>query len=247
MSKEIIYNESARQKMCEGVNKVANAVKVTLGPRGRNVVIRKNWGNPDVTKDGATVAKEITLEDQFEDVGAQLCKQVASRTNDMVGDGTTTSTVLAQAMVSEGMKYISAGANAVAVKRGIDKAANEVINFIEGQKQTIGFDDPTAIEHVATISGNDSEVGKAVAEAFTKVGTNGVVTFEEGKTTKTTLDIIEGFEFDRGYISPHFVTDFQKMKAEYEDCLILFWDKRITNHSEIVPLLNLVASTNKPR
>lgn len=245
-SKEIIYNEDARQRMRAGIDKVANAVKVTLGPRGRNVVMRKNWGAPNVTKDGVTVAKEIVLEDHFEDVGAQLCKQVASRTDDIVGDGTTTATVLTQAMVAEGMKYIATGANAVSVKRGIEKAASKVSEFVETQKKKISYDNFEEIKHVATISGNDPEVGKIVAEAFTKVGANGVVTFEEAKSTETTLTVTEGFEFDRGYCSPYFVTDPNKMKCEYEDCLILFWDKRLTNPNEMVPLLNAVAGTAKP-
>lgn len=246
MSKDIIYNEEARKKMCAGINKVANAVKVTLGPRGRNVVLRKSWGGPDVTKDGVTVAKEITLKDQFEDVGAQLCKQVASRTNDVVGDGTTTATVLAQAMVAEGMKYIATGANAVSVKRGIDRAAEAVANYIEEQKKVISYDQYDEIKHVATISGNDPVVGALVADAFTKVGANGVVTFEEGRSTQTTLDVVEGFQFDRGYISPHFVTDPTKMKTEFEDCLVLFWDQRMVNANELVPILNVIANANKP-
>lgn len=241
MSKEIEYSSEARAKIKAGIDKVANAVKVTLGPRGRNVIMRKNWGNPDVTKDGVTVAKEIVLKDHFEDVGAQLCKQAASRTNDAVGDGTTTATVLTQAMVSEGMRYIANGANAVSVKRGIDKAAAEVAIYINTQMKTIGYDSPEDIEHVATISGNDSEIGKIVSEAFTKVGANGVVTFEEGRGTNTVLDIVEGFQFDRGYISPHFVTDYNKMKVELEDCLILLWDKRMTNPIEMIPLLNAIA------
>lgn len=246
MSKEIIYNEEARQKMRAGVDKVANAVKVTLGPRGRNVIIKKGYPKPDITKDGVTVAREIVLEDPFEDIGAQLCKQVAMKTNDVVGDGTTTATVLTQAMVNEGMKYVATGANAVSIKRGIDKATEKIVEFIENQKKMIDYSSKQEIINVATISGNDSEVGNLVAEAFSAVGPNGIVTFEESKFASTTLETIEGFQFDRGFLSPYFVTNPDKMICEYEDCLILFWGKRINNPHEMLALLNSVAATKKP-
>jgi len=244
MSKEIVYNDEARQRMRVGIDKVADAVRVTLGPRGRNVILDKKYYT-DVTKDGVTVAKEITLKDPFENVGAQLCKQVAMKTNDVVGDGTTTATVLAQAMVAEGMRYISTGANAVSVKRGIDRATESVTNFVEGQKRFIDYSNQADIQNVASIAGNDEQIGKVVAEAFSTVGQNGVVTFEEGKTTDTVLDIVEGFQFDRGYIAPHFVTDPNKMKVEMENPLILFWDKRLTGPNEMIPILNAVAGANK--
>ncbi len=244
--KEIIYSDRARNEMKAGLDTVANAVKVTLGPRGRNVAIKKPWGGPVVTKDGVTVAREITLSNPFEDLGAQLCKQVASRTNDVAGDGTTTATILAQAMVSEGMRYIANGGNAVAVKRGIDKAVAEVVAYLMTEKKIIKHSDKAEVEFVATISGNDSEVGKTVADAFIKVGENGVVTFEEGKGTTTTLEVVEGLSIDRGYIAPHFITDPGKNKVEYNDPLILFWDKRITSANELIPLLNSVAGIDKP-
>lgn len=246
MSKDIIYNESARAKMRAGIEKVAKAVKVTLGPRGRNVVIRKPWGGPDVTKDGVTVAKEIVLKDQAEDLGAQLCKQVASRTNDVVGDGTTTATVLAESMVAEGSKFVANGSNPVLLKKGIDLAVQKAIEALEKEKKVINLDSYEDIKHIATISGNDAEVGKVVADAYVGAGENGIVTFEEGKSIETSVDLLEGFHFDRGYMSPYFITDPNKMQCEYEDCFILFWDKTISNPTEIVPLLNTLASQNAP-
>jgi chaperonin GroEL len=247
MSKEIVYNSEARQKVRAGIDKVANAVKVTLGPRGRNVVIKKSWGGPDVTKDGVTVAKEITLKDNFEDVGAQLCKQVATRSNDMVGDGTTTTTVLLQSLVENGEKLITLGVNPVAVKAGMDMAGEMVAADLTKMTKKVSYNDFKTIAAIAAISANnDKEVGDMVAQAFTTVGANGIVTFEDSRTTETTLTITEGFQFDRGFIAPHFVTDVGKMKCEYEDCLVLLWDKRLTNPNEMVSLLNVVAQTQKP-
>lgn len=244
MSKDIVYREDARNKMRDGINKVADAVKVTLGPRGRNVVISKKYGAPEITKDGVTVAKEISLKDKFEDVGAQLCKQVASKTNDVVGDGTTTATVLAQAIVAEGMKYIATGANAVSVKRGIDKATAKVTEYITSVTKQISSADE--LKHIAIISGNDEELGSLVAEAWNAVGKDGSVTFEPSKKSTSEVQVVDGFQIESGYLSPYFVTDTSKMKVEYDDCLILLWDRRITNPNDLVPILNAIAAAKKP-
>lgn len=247
MSKDIVYSSEARQKVRAGIDKVANAVKVTLGPRGRNVIIKKNWGGPDVTKDGVTVAKEIVLKDYFEDVGAQLCKQVATRSNDLVGDGTTTTTVLLQSLVENGDRLITLGVNPVAVKAGMELAGSMVAIDLNKMIKKVGYSDFKTISSIASISANnDKEVGDMVAKAFTTVGPNGIVTFEDAKSVETTLTITEGFQFDRGFLAPHFVTDVGKMKCEYEDCLVLLWDKRLTNPNEMVSLLNVVAQTQKP-
>ncbi len=243
-AKNLLYDENARRALERGVNKVADAVKVTLGPRGRNVVLDKKWGSPTITKDGVTVAKEIELEDPYENMGAQLCKEVASKTNDVAGDGTTTATVLAQAIVNEGLRYVAAGGNPIAVKRGIDKAVDTVIAFIKSQAQTIV--DKEQVEFVATIAGNDNEIGKQVAEAMDKVGKDGVITVEESKGRETVLDVVEGMQFDRGYISPYFVTDPERMEAVLEKPLILIHEKKISSAQDFLPFLEKAAQTRRP-
>src|SRR5688572_20034646 len=243
-AKNLLYDENARRALERGVNKVADAVKVTLGPKGRNVVLDKKWGSPTITKDGVTVAKEIELEDPYENMGAQLCKEVASKTNDVAGDGTTTATVLAQAIVNEGLRYVAAGGNPIAVKRGIDKAVEQVIAAIKDASQPIK--DKEQVEFVATIAGNDNEIGKQVAEAMDKVGKDGVITVEESKGRETTLEIVEGMQFDRGYISPYFVTDPERMEAVLEKPLILLHEKKIGNAQELVGFLEKAMQTRRP-
>jgi chaperonin GroEL len=243
-AKNLLYDENARRALERGVNKVADAVKVTLGPKGRNVVLDKKWGSPTITKDGVTVAKEIELEDPYENMGAQLCKEVASKTNDVAGDGTTTATVLAQAIVNEGLRYVAAGGNPIAVKRGIDKAVEQVVATIKGQKQDIK--DKEQVAFVATIAGNDAEIGNQVAEAMDKVGKDGVITVEESKGRETTLDIVEGMQFDRGYISPYFVTDPERMEAVLEKPLILIHEKKISSAQDFLPFLEKAATTRRP-
>lgn len=243
-AKNLIYDESARRALERGVNKVADAVKVTLGPKGRNVVLDKKWGSPTITKDGVTVAKEIELEDPYENMGAQLCKEVASKTNDVAGDGTTTATVLAQAIVNEGLRYVAAGGNPIAVKRGIDKAVEAVISEIKKASKPIK--DKEQVEFVATIAGNDPEVGKHVAEAMDKVGKDGVITVEESKGRETTLDVVEGMQFDRGYVSPYFVTDMERMEAVLEDPLILIHEKKISSAQDFLPFLEKAAAKRRP-
>ena len=243
-SKNLLYDENARRALERGVNKVADAVKVTLGPKGRNVVLDKKWGSPTITKDGVTVAKEIELEDPYENMGAQLCKEVASKTNDVAGDGTTTATVLAQAIVNEGLRYVTAGGNPIAVKRGIDKAVEQVIATIKASAQPIK--DKEQVEFVATIAGNDNEIGKHVAEAMDKVGKDGVITVEESKGRDTHLDVVEGMQFDRGYISPYFVTDPERMEAVLENPLILIHEKKIGNAQEFLPFLEKAAAARRP-
>ena len=243
-AKQLIYDEQARRALERGVNKVADAVKVTLGPKGRNVVLDKKWGSPTITKDGVTVAKEIELEDPYENMGAQLCKEVASKTNDIAGDGTTTATVLAQAIVNEGLRYVAAGGNPIAVKRGIDKAVEIVISEIK--KASAPIKDKEQVEFVATIAGNDNEIGKQVAEAMDKVGKDGVITVEESKGRETSLEIVEGMQFDRGYISPYFVTDTERMEAVLENPLILIHEKKISNAQEFLSFLEKAAQTRRP-
>src|ERR671917_688447 len=214
MAKQIFFEIDARNKMKRGVDTLANAVKVTLGPKGRNVVLEKKFGAPTITKDGVTVAKEIELEDPIENMGAQMVKEVASKTADIAGDGTTTATVLAQSIITEGLKNVAAGANPMDLKRGIDKAVRAVVENLQAQSQTIG-NDSSKIEQVASISANnDASIGKLIAEAMTKVGKEGVITVEEAKGTDTTVDVVEGMQFDRGYISPYFVTNSEKMEVE---------------------------------
>ena len=246
MSKMIYFDIEARNKMKKGVDTLANAVKVTLGPKGRNVVIEKKFGAPQVTKDGVTVAKEIELEDPIENMGAQMVKEVASKTADIAGDGTTTATVLAQAIISEGLKMVAAGANPMDLKRGIDKAVSLVVENLRSQSQTVG-NDSKKIQQVATISANNDEtIGKLIAEAFAKVGKEGVITVEEAKGTDTTVDIVEGMQFDRGYISPYFVTNSEKMQAELQNPYILIYDKKISAMKDILPTLEGVAKSGRP-
>ena len=246
MAKQIFFDIEARNRMKKGVDTLANAVKVTLGPKGRNVVIEKKFGAPQVTKDGVTVAKEIELEDAIENMGAQMVKEVASKTADIAGDGTTTATVLAQAIISEGLKNVAAGANPMDLKRGIDKAVAKVIDSLRAQSQTIG-NDSKKIEQVATISANsDNEIGKLIATAMAKVGKEGVITVEEAQGTDTTVDVVEGMHFDRGYISPYFVTNSEKMEVELQNPYILIYDKKISAMKDILHILEKVAQTGRP-
>ena len=246
MAKQIFFDIEARNKMKKGVDTLANAVKVTLGPKGRNVVIEKKFGAPSVTKDGVTVAKEIELEDPIENMGAQMVKEVASKTADIAGDGTTTATVLAQSIIAEGLKNVAAGANPMDLKRGIDKAVTAVVDNLKKQSQTVG-NDGKKIEQVATISANnDNNIGKLIAEAFAKVGKEGVITVEEAKGTDTTVDVVEGMQFDRGYISPYFVTNSEKMEAELQNPYILIYDKKISAMKDILHILEKVAQSSRP-
>ena len=243
-AKTLLFDESARRALERGANTVANAVKVTLGPRGRNVVLDKKWGSPTITKDGVTVAKEIELEDPYENMGAQLVREVASKTNDVAGDGTTTATVLAQSIVNEGLRYVAAGGNPIAVRRGIDLAVEKLV---EGLKErSITVDTREAIAQVATISGNDAEIGNLIAEAMDKVGKDGVITVEESKGTDTTLEIVEGMQFDKGYVSPYFVTDQERMEAVIDDPLILIHEKKISSVQDLVPVLEKVSQARRP-
>ena len=244
MSKDIFYNTEARASLKNGVDKLANAVRVTLGPKGRNVVVEKQFGSPNVTKDGVSVAKEIELEDRLENVGAQMVKEVASKTSDVAGDGTTTATVLAQSIISEGLKNVTAGANPMEIKKGIDLAKDRVVKFISENSKDIP--DSNQIAQVATISANDDEeIGTKIAEAMDKVGKDGVITVEESKTAETYLEFVEGLQFDRGYLSPYFVSNSDTMEAELEDPYILVHDKKINNMKDILPLLEKVVQAGK--
>ena len=246
MAKEIKFNIEAREELKKGVDALANAVKVTLGPKGRNVIIEKKFGAPHITKDGVSVAKEVELEDAFQNMGAQLVKEVASKTGDDAGDGTTTATVLAQAIVNVGLKNVTAGANPMDLKRGIDKAVACVVENIKSQAQEVN-DDMAKIESVARISANnDSEIGKLIAEAMEKVKREGVITVEEAKGTDTTVEIVEGMQFDRGYISPYFVTNTEKMECEMENPYILIFDKKISSLKEMLPILEASAQSGRP-
>ena len=245
MAKEISYDIEARNALKAGVDKLADAVKVTLGPKGRNVVIEKKFGAPTVTKDGVTVAKEIELEDKLEDVGAQMVKEVASKTSDVAGDGTTTATVLAQSLVAEGLKNVTAGANPMSIKRGIDAAATAVVDALQSQSKDLP--DAEQIANVGSISANnDREIGEKISEAMDKVGKDGVITVEESKTAETFLETVEGMQFDRGYLSPYFVTNSDNMEAELEDPYLLIYDKKISNMKDLLPLLEKVVQTGKP-
>ncbi|MDI9337627.1 MAG: chaperonin GroEL [Alphaproteobacteria bacterium] len=246
MAKQLFFDLEARNKMKKGVDLLANAVKVTLGPKGRNVVIEKKFGAPAVTKDGVTVAKEIELEDPIENIGAQMVKEVASKTADIAGDGTTTATVLAQAIIHEGLKNVAAGANPMDLKRGIDKAVAKIVENLKSQSKLIG-NDSKKIEQVASVSANnDPEIGKLIATAMNKVGKEGVITVEEAKGTETSVEVVEGMQFDRGYSSPYFVTNSEKMEAELENPFILIYDKKISTMKDILHILEKVAQTGRP-
>ncbi len=246
MAKIIKYNTEARELLKKGVDQLANAVKVTLGPKGRNVVIEKKFGAPQITKDGVTVAKEVELEDKFENTGAQLVKSVASKTGDDAGDGTTTATILTQAIVTEGLKNVTAGANPMDLKHGIDKAVAKVVEYIKNNAEVVG-DNYDKIEQVATVSANnDPEIGKLLADAMRKVSKDGVITVEDSKTRDTTIGVTEGMQFDRGYLSSYFVTDTDKMECEMEDPYILIYDKKISNLKEFLPILQPAAESGRP-
>ncbi|MDE6842317.1 MAG: chaperonin GroEL [Muribaculaceae bacterium] len=246
MAKEIKFDIKAREELKNGVDALADAVKVTLGPKGRNVIIEKKFGAPHITKDGVTVAREIELEDPFQNMGAQLVKEVASKTGDQAGDGTTTATVLAQSIINVGLKNVAAGANHMDLKRGIDKAVSKVVEGIRAQSVEVG-DDINKIENIARISANnDEEIGRLIAEAMQKVKKEGVITVEEAKGTETTVDIVEGMQFDRGYISPYFVTNSEKMECDMDSPYILLYDKKISNLKDMLPILEAVAQSGRP-
>ena len=245
MAKQISYDTSAREHIKNGVTQLARAVKITLGPRGRNVIIEKSFGSPTVTKDGVSVSKEVDLEDPYENMGAQLVKQVASQTNDQAGDGTTTATVLAEAIFVEGLKNVTAGASPVALKRGIDAAVNATIDSLQGlSKPVAGHEDIAQVGCIA--SNNDMEIGEMIAKAMDRVGKDGVITVEEGKTTETEVEWVEGMQFDKGFLSPHFVTDTANMECVLEDALVLIHEKKITSVKDMIPLLEQVAQAGKP-
>ena len=243
-AKQLLFDADARRALERGVNTVANAVKVTLGPKGRSVVLERKYGSPVVTKDGVTVAKEIELSEPYENMGAQLCKEVASKTNDVAGDGTTTATVLAQAIVLEGLKNVAAGANPVILRRGIEKAVEVAVEEIK--KLATPVERTEDIQQVASISGNDPEIGKLIAEAMDKVGKDGVITVEEAKGTTTTVEVVEGMEFDRGYISHYFVTNAETMEAVLEEPYILIYEKKISNVHDLLPLLEKIVQPASP-
>jgi chaperonin GroEL len=244
-AKEIIFDEKARQAVLAGVQTLAKAVKVTLGPRGRNVVLDKKWGSPTITKDGVTVAKEIELEDRYENMGAQMVREVATKTSDVAGDGTTTATVLAEAIFREGLRNVTAGSNPMGIKRGIDKAVRAVVEHLKTLSKSVK--DPKEIMQVASISANgDQEIGKIIADAMDKVGKDGTITVEEAKSMETTLDLVEGMQFDKGYISPYFVTDKETMECVLEDAYILIYEKKLSNMKDLLPLLEKVAQKGKP-
>ncbi|MBR3858536.1 MAG: chaperonin GroEL, partial [Bacteroidaceae bacterium] len=246
MAKEIVFNMEAREQLKKGVDELANAVKVTLGPKGRNVIIEKKFGAPHITKDGVTVAKEVELADPFMNTGAQLVKSVASKTGDDAGDGTTTATVLAQSIVNVGIKNVTAGANPMDLKRGIDKAVAKVVENIKEQAEAVGSD-YDKIEQVATISANnDPEIGKLIADAMRRVSKDGVITIEEAKGTETSIGVVEGMQFDRGYLSPYFVTDTEKMECVMDNPYILIYDKKISNLKEFLPILEPAIQTGRP-
>ncbi len=245
MAKMLAYDEEARQKLASGVGKLARAVRSTLGPRGRNAVIDKGWGSPTVTKDGVTVAEEIELTDPYENMGAQLVKEAASKTSDAAGDGTTTATVLAEAIFKEGLKALAAGADPMALKRGIDKAVAAVVEHVKGQSKKVSGKKEIA-EVAAIASNNDLSIGEKLADAFEKVGTDGVITVEEGKGFETNVDVVEGMQFDRGYLSPHFVTDQDRMEVVLEDAYILIYEEKVSSPTKLIPLLEQIARANRP-
>ncbi|MGN6927523.1 chaperonin GroEL, partial [Neisseria sp. P0015.S010] len=244
-AKEVQFGTEVRQKMVNGVNMLANAVKVTLGPKGRNVVLDRSFGGPHITKDGVTVAKEIELKDKFENMGAQMVKEVASKTNDVAGDGTTTATVLAQAIVAEGMKYVTAGMNPTDLKRGIDKAVAALVEELKNIAKPC--DTSKEIAQVGSISANsDEQVGAIIAEAMEKVGKEGVITVEDGKSLENELDVVEGMQFDRGYLSPYFINDAEKQIAALDNPFVLLFDKKISNIRDLLPVLEQVAKASRP-
>ena len=244
-AKQIAFRKDARESILSGVQQLSKAVKVTLGPRGRNVVLAKSWGSPTVTKDGVTVAKEIELPDANENMGAQMVKEVASKTSDVAGDGTTTATVLAEAMYTQGLQAVTSGYNPMEIKRGIDKAVVEVVENLKAQSKAVK--DHSEVEQIGAISANgDDDIGRLIAEAMDKVGKDGTITVEEAKSTDTTLDVVEGMQFDRGYLSPYFVTDQENMEASLEDCYLLIHEKKISNLKDLLPLLEKVSKAGKP-
>src|SRR5947199_1461927 len=243
-AKQLVFDETARIAVLRGVSKLAKAVTATLGPKGRNVVLDKKWGSPTITKDGVTVAKEVELADPYENMGAQLVREVASKTNDVAGDGTTTATVLAQAILTEGLRNVAAGANPVSLKRGIELAVERAVEEIK--KLAIPVSTTEEVTNVASIAGNDREIGKVIAEAMDKVGKDGVITVEESKGTTDSLEVVEGMQFDKGYISPYMVTDPERMEAVYENPLILIYEKKIGSAADLVPLLEKVAGARQP-
>ena len=244
-AKQIAFRKDARESILSGVQQLSKAVKVTLGPRGRNVVLAKSWGSPTVTKDGVTVAKEVELPDAYENMGAQMVKEVASKTSDVAGDGTTTATVLAEAMYTQGLQAVTSGYNPMEIKRGIDKAVIEVVESLKAQSKAVK--DHSEVEQIGAISANgDDDIGRLIAEAMDKVGKDGTITVEEAKSTDTTLDVVEGMQFDRGYLSPYFVTDQENMEASLEDCYLLIHEKKISNLKDLLPLLEKVSKAGKP-
>ena len=244
-AKQIAFRKDARESILSGVQQLSKAVKVTLGPRGRNVVLAKSWGSPTVTKDGVTVAKEVELPDAYENMGAQMVKEVAAKTSDVAGDGTTTATVLAEAMYTQGLQAVTSGYNPMEIKRGIDKAVIEVVESLKAQSKAVK--DHSEVEQIGAISANgDDDIGRLIAEAMDKVGKDGTITVEEAKSTDTTLDVVEGMQFDRGYLSPYFVTDQENMEAALEDCYLLIHEKKISNLKDLLPLLEKVSKAGKP-
>src|SRR5438128_284912 len=244
-AKQIAFDQEAREAMRRGVSKLARAVKVTLGPKGRNVILQKSFGSPTVTKDGVTVAKEIELEDKYENMGARMVREVASKTSDVAGDGTTTATVLAEAIYNEGLRAVVSGVNPMLMKRAIERAVDDIVERLK--KMSIPVKTKKDLENVASVaSNNDAEIGRIIAEAMDRVGKDGVITVEEGKSLETTHDFVEGMQFDRGYLSPYFITDPQKMECELEDPYILIYEKKITTNKDLVPVLEKVLNTGKP-
>ena len=244
-AKQIVYSESSRQAILRGVNQLADAVKVTLGPKGRNVVLEKKFGGPTITKDGVTVAKEIELEDPYENMGAQMVREVASKTSDNAGDGTTTATVLAEAIYREGLKFVTAGANPIGIQRGINKAVESAVAHLDKIAKKVK--DKEEIKQVATVSANwDDTIGNIIADAMDKVGKDGTITVEEAKSIETTLDVVEGMQFDKGYLSPYFVTNAEAMECKLEDAYILNYEKKISSLKDLLPILEKVAKLGKP-
>ena len=247
MAKQIVFDDDARGPLLAGVSKLARAVRSTLGPRGRNAVLDKGWGSPKVTKDGVTVAEDIELDDPNENLGAQLVKEAASKTNDVAGDGTTTATILSEAIFREGLKMVAAGADPMALSRGINQAVEVAVKQIKKLSNPINEKSKSEIRQVATIAGNnDPEIGSVLADAFTKVGKNGVITVEEGRSNETYVDVVEGMQFDRGFLSPHFVTNQDDVSVEFDDCHILLFEEKISNNKKMIPLLEAISKAKKP-